>query len=122
MKTRRRETPFHCSTLAVLLGITFFWAGCPKKEKKPGTEDPFFGGPPPPLLPDPPPSATTSDSTSTSTVSGTASSSGGPAAQAGSVVAGMSAGFRRCYNEGLKTNPKMEGSIRIKARIGPNGE
>ena len=38
------------------------------------------------------------------------------------VVAGMAAGFRRCYNQGLARNPNMKGSVRITAKIGPNGE
>ncbi|HRI70273.1 MAG TPA: AgmX/PglI C-terminal domain-containing protein, partial [Polyangium sp.] len=46
----------------------------------------------------------------------------GNVANAQSVVAGMSAGFRRCYNRGLQTDPTMKGSVRITARIGPNGE
>lgn len=46
----------------------------------------------------------------------------GNVANAQSVVAGMSAGFRRCYNRGLQTDPTMKGSVRVTARIGPNGE
>lgn len=46
----------------------------------------------------------------------------GSVANAQSVVAGMGAGFRRCYNRGLQTDPTMKGSVRITARIGPNGE
>ncbi len=46
----------------------------------------------------------------------------GSVANAQSVVAGMGAGFRRCYNRGLQTDPNMKGSVRITARIGPNGE
>ena len=53
---------------------------------------------------------------------GGANVSGGSVANAGSVVAGMAAGFRRCYNRGLAENPEMKGSVRITARIGPNGE
>jgi hypothetical protein len=53
---------------------------------------------------------------------GGASVSGGNVANASSVVAGMSAGFRRCYNRGLQEDPSMKGSVRITARIGPNGE
>jgi hypothetical protein len=34
----------------------------------------------------------------------------------------MAAGFRRCYNQGLAENPNMSGSVRITAKIGPNGE
>lgn len=53
---------------------------------------------------------------------GGAAVSGGSVANASSVVAGMAAGFRRCYNNGLKEDPNMKGSVRITARIGPNGE
>jgi hypothetical protein len=48
--------------------------------------------------------------------------SGGSVANAQAVVAGMAAGFRRCYNKGLAEDPNMKGSIRITAKIGPNGE
>lgn len=53
---------------------------------------------------------------------GGASVAGGNVANASSVVAGMAAGFRRCYNKGLAENPEMKGSVRITAKIGPNGE
>ncbi|AKT43214.1 AgmX/PglI C-terminal domain-containing protein [Chondromyces crocatus] len=53
---------------------------------------------------------------------GGAAVSGGNVANASSVVAGMGAGFRRCYNRGLQEDPTMKGSVRITARIGPNGE
>lgn len=53
---------------------------------------------------------------------GGAAVSGGSVANASSVVAGMAAGFRRCYNNGLKEDPNMKGTVRITARIGPNGE
>jgi hypothetical protein len=53
---------------------------------------------------------------------GGANVSGGSVANASSVVAGMAAGFRRCYNKGLQEDPNMKGSVRITARIGPNGE
>jgi hypothetical protein len=53
---------------------------------------------------------------------GGAAVSGGNVANASAVVAGMAAGFRRCYNKGLQENPDMKGSVRITARIGPNGE
>jgi hypothetical protein len=48
--------------------------------------------------------------------------SGGAVANASAVVAGMGAGFRRCYNRGLAEDPAMKGSVRVTARIGPNGE
>lgn len=47
---------------------------------------------------------------------------GGSVANASAVVAGMAAGFRRCYNQGLNEDPNMKGSVRITAKIGPNGE
>ncbi len=53
---------------------------------------------------------------------GGAAVSGGSVSNAASVVAGMAAGFRRCYNKGLQEDPNMKGSVRITARIGPNGE
>ncbi|MEJ7728805.1 MAG: AgmX/PglI C-terminal domain-containing protein [Polyangiaceae bacterium] len=53
---------------------------------------------------------------------GGAAVSGGSVANASSVVAGMAAGFRRCYNKGLSEDPSMKGSVRITAKIGPNGE
>ena len=53
---------------------------------------------------------------------GGAAVSGGAVANAPSVVAGMTAGFRRCYNRGLQEDPNMKGTVRITARIGPNGE
>lgn len=53
---------------------------------------------------------------------GGAAVSGGSVANASSVVARMQAGFRRCYNRGLQEDPNMKGSVRITARIGPNGE
>ena len=53
---------------------------------------------------------------------GGAAVSGGSVANASQVVAGMAAGFRRCYNKGLQEDPSMKGSVRITARIGPNGE
>ncbi len=53
---------------------------------------------------------------------GGASVSGGSVANASSVVAGMAAGFRRCYNKGLGEDPNMKGSVRITAKIGPNGD
>ncbi len=48
--------------------------------------------------------------------------SGGTVGNASRVVAGMRAGFRACYNRGLQANPDMSGSVRVTARIGPNGE
>jgi hypothetical protein len=50
------------------------------------------------------------------------SGSSAAVAQAGSVVAGMSAGFRRCYNVGLRQEPGMRGSVNLTVKIGPDGE
>jgi TonB family protein len=47
---------------------------------------------------------------------------GGAVSNADRVVAGMRAGFRACYNRGLASNPDLQGSVRIVATIGPNGE
>lgn len=53
---------------------------------------------------------------------------GGPSITGGSipnaveVVAGMAAGFRRCYKRGLEEDPDMKGTIRVTATIGPKGE
>jgi hypothetical protein len=41
---------------------------------------------------------------------------------ASSVVAGMKAGFRRCYQKALDKNPDIAGSIRLKIRVGAGGE
>lgn len=50
--------------------------------------------------------------------------SGGPVANAGPVVAGMAAGFRRCVNRELSANPTSvkNGNVVLLARIGVNGE
>ncbi len=53
---------------------------------------------------------------------GGAAVSGGSVADAASVVSRMAAGFRSCYNKGLAEDPEMKGSVRITAKIGPNGE
>jgi hypothetical protein len=53
---------------------------------------------------------------------GGASVGGGSVANASSVVARMRGRFRRCYQQGLNTNPEMQGSVQLTAKIGPNGE
>jgi hypothetical protein len=53
---------------------------------------------------------------------GSAEVRGGAISNADRVVAGMRAGFRACYNRGLASNPDLQGSVRITAKIGPNGE
>ena len=55
-------------------------------------------------------------------VGASASVAGGSVGNASRVVAGMRAGFRRCYTQGLSSNPEMSGSVRVTARIGPGGE
>jgi hypothetical protein len=48
---------------------------------------------------------------------------GGEIPNVGGTVAQMAAGFRRCYNNGLnREDPTMRGTVRITAKIGPNGE
>jgi hypothetical protein len=46
----------------------------------------------------------------------------GSVSNAASVVAGMRAGFRRCYQRGLDANPDIAGRISLTIRIGPGGE
>jgi hypothetical protein len=53
---------------------------------------------------------------------GAAEMRGGQVSNAERVVAGMKAGFRACYNRGLASNPDLQGSVKITAKIGPNGE
>jgi tetratricopeptide (TPR) repeat protein len=48
--------------------------------------------------------------------------SGGAVGNASAVVAGMAAGFRRCYNQGLQQDSKMAGSVRVTARVDRGGE
>lgn len=45
----------------------------------------------------------------------------GSVQNANSVVAGMRAGFRRCYQRGLEQNPDISGSIRLTISVGPGG-
>ena len=47
---------------------------------------------------------------------------GGAVPNAGAIVAGMRAGFRRCYNLGLLENPDAQGSVRLSISVGPGGE
>jgi hypothetical protein len=53
---------------------------------------------------------------------GGAAVAGGSVSNTSSVVAGMAAGFRRCYSRGLQEDPNMKGSMKVTAGIGPNGE
>ncbi len=46
----------------------------------------------------------------------------GSVSNAASVVAQMRAGFRRCYQRGLETNPDIAGRISLTIRVGPGGE
>ncbi len=43
-------------------------------------------------------------------------------ANAGAVVAGLRAGFRSCYNQGLNVDPTMSGRVMMAVKISPNGE
>lgn len=47
---------------------------------------------------------------------------GGRVDNAGAVVAGMTAGFRRCYRRGLSKAPTSAGRVQILAKLLPNGE
>ena len=53
---------------------------------------------------------------------GGAGVAGGTVANASSVVARMRGRFKRCYEQGLNSNPEMQGSVSLTAKIGPNGE
>jgi len=55
-------------------------------------------------------------------VGASASVAGGSVGNAQAVVARMSAGFRRCYMQGLSVNPDMSGRVSVSARVGPGGE
>lgn len=46
----------------------------------------------------------------------------GNVANAAAVVAAMQPAFRSCYNSALLADPGMKGSVRLTARIGPEGE
>ncbi len=46
----------------------------------------------------------------------------GSVSNANSVVAGMRAGFRRCYQKALAENPDIEGGVRLMIKVGPGGE
>jgi hypothetical protein len=46
----------------------------------------------------------------------------GSVSNAQSVIAGMRAGFRRCYQQALDQNPDIQGSIKLTIRVGPGGE
>lgn len=67
------------------------------------------------------PAAAVKGPTGTANV-GTAAVSGGSVSNADRVVAGMRTGFRACYNRGLASNPDLHGSVKIVAKVGPNGE
>lgn len=53
-------------------------------------------------------------------IGGSSGSNQVPGAQ--SVVAGMRASFRMCYGRALAEDPKVAGSIRVTAKIGPSGD
>lgn len=46
---------------------------------------------------------------------------GGAVANASRVIAGMRAGFRRCYHRGLSEDPEASGTIRLELQIGSDG-
>jgi hypothetical protein len=47
---------------------------------------------------------------------------GAGVANAARVIAGMRAGFRRCYARSLAEDPDASGSVRLEIRIGPDGD
>jgi len=53
---------------------------------------------------------------------GEIAATGGRVDGVASVIAGLRAGFRRCYNDGLRGDPAMRGSVRLTAVIGPPGD
>ncbi|MEZ4437839.1 MAG: AgmX/PglI C-terminal domain-containing protein [Polyangiaceae bacterium] len=57
-----------------------------------------------------------------SAIVGGAGVAGGSVANASSVVARMRGRFRNCYQTGLNSNPELQGSVTLVAKIGPNGE
>ncbi len=59
-------------------------------------------GTPPPVFPPPPRPATVPNSAR--------------------VIAAITADFRRCYSEGVKKDPNMEGSVELRTTVGPSGE
>lgn len=102
-------------------GIAAASASITLNEPGPATEIPDDASP------SPNDSASASASASGKPPTGSASisaigTSGGSVANASSVVAGMAAGFRRCYNRALKDDPNVAGSMKVRAKIGPNGE
>ena len=45
-----------------------------------------------------------------------------PVNNAERVVAGLRAKFRSCYNQGLQSDPTMQGAVTISTKVAPNGE
>lgn len=45
-----------------------------------------------------------------------------PISDADRVVAGLRNRFRKCYQDGLNSDPSMSGKVTITAKVGPNGE
>ncbi len=68
------------------------------------------------------PPSTANPSAARCTPPGSARGAAGNVANASAVVAGLAAGFRRCYNRALQQDPEMKGTIRMTARIGAAGE
>jgi hypothetical protein len=46
----------------------------------------------------------------------------GDVPRAEQTVAGLKAGYRRCYMRGLEATPDAQGSVQLRVKIGPNGE
>ena len=47
---------------------------------------------------------------------------GAPIRNAAAVIAGLRAGFRRCYERAIAIDPDTEGRIALALKVGPNGE
>jgi hypothetical protein len=45
-----------------------------------------------------------------------------PVSDADRVIAGLRPRFRACYQQGLNSDPSMQGKVVITAKVGPNGE
>lgn len=58
----------------------------------------------------------------TGSASVTSNVAAGSVSNAQQVVAGMRAGFRRCYQQALDQNPDVAGAIKLTLRVGPGGE
>lgn len=134
---------------ACMLGVMSFWLGCSKEKPSDRVEVPTHRTPDSRASSEPPAtrpdlgssgpvasvevSSNSDEAVDTSSSSGAgpvgraavggASVSGGTIANASTIVAGLTTGLKRCYQRGLsEEDPKMIGSLRVEAVVGPNGE